>query len=346
MTKRIESLDSFRIIAAFLVVSLHVNWPIESIGRIMSEVARIAVPYFLMVSGFFYKPERVWPTIKKLLLYTVIAVIIYLIVELLVFRSTVSIIDDLSCLLDYRFWICNKVPFCFVAWYLMSYIYILVITWVTQDNPLVQFILGSLSLLFAFGSGVYSDVLGLDGFNSVMWNCCFLSTYCWFALGRLLKRKRMKNGSFIAKVTTDLGGQLFDYMISAFLIVCIVGQLGEHYLLKIITSCSVNGTTSIFILPTVMSLFVLLIRHPGWNVGFKIGQLPLFIFLSHVAIHYVLVMLFWPWKFGLNYDPVIRLPFEPRLIVNNITVFILACVVFSIGQQLATVIQNNVTIKD
>lgn len=52
---RYNSIDAMRLIAAILVVSLHVPFsPI--IGKFTSDIARIAVPFFSCVQAFFFTP--------------------------------------------------------------------------------------------------------------------------------------------------------------------------------------------------------------------------------------------------------------------------------------------------
>ena len=86
--KDYSGLDGFRIIAAFLVVSIH-----TSIFTSFSEsadfwftriLARTAVPFFIMVTGFFLlpkaakEPRAVIPALKKLLLLYAGSILLYL----------------------------------------------------------------------------------------------------------------------------------------------------------------------------------------------------------------------------------------------------------------------------
>lgn len=50
--KQYENLNALKIIAAFFVVAIHVHFP-GDFGRAFIAVARFAVPFFFMVSGFF-----------------------------------------------------------------------------------------------------------------------------------------------------------------------------------------------------------------------------------------------------------------------------------------------------
>ena len=87
MKQRITSFDTFRAIAAFIIVFLH--YPI--MNRFTDEaqvLVRIAVPYFFMVSGYFHfnnkelNPDKVKKELKKIIGLTVIVNIVYLILRL------------------------------------------------------------------------------------------------------------------------------------------------------------------------------------------------------------------------------------------------------------------------
>lgn len=84
-------LDSFRVIAAILVVAIHTS-PLSSVSReadffVTRVLARIAVPFFFMVTGQFMlgnnmyclenRSSRIWNRIKKLLVLYGIAALIY-----------------------------------------------------------------------------------------------------------------------------------------------------------------------------------------------------------------------------------------------------------------------------
>ena len=63
MTKRNNSIDIFRLICALLVVAIHIP-PFIDINRSVSYffceiIARVAVPYFFVVSGYFYIPKLI-----------------------------------------------------------------------------------------------------------------------------------------------------------------------------------------------------------------------------------------------------------------------------------------------
>lgn len=315
---RIYSLDAFRLIASFFVVSLHVNLPVESLSA-LSIMCRIAVPFFFMVSGYFYNEEKTISTIKKLLKYTLIAIGVYFLVELFMHSSWDFAKEELSYLKDYRFWIANVVPFCHVAWYLIALIYMMLLSRAIRSFKF-HCVLGVLSFVFATVSGVYSEVFGIEGIDSLMWNCCFMSTYCWFVLGRFLKKNNIRHSSSTCLAG---GGYFADTYLIFFIVISIISMFVEHYLIKINTTQRVSGTTYVSSLPALIALFILLLRHPNWGKSLTIGNLPLIIYLSHVAIYYFLCTLFWPSKFELSETPIFQVS-HPNYLINNISVFLIA----------------------
>ncbi len=87
MKQRITSFDTFRAIAAFIIVFLH--YPL--LNRFTDEaqvLVRIAVPYFFMVSGYFHygtkelKAGKILRELKKIISLTIIVNIVYLILRL------------------------------------------------------------------------------------------------------------------------------------------------------------------------------------------------------------------------------------------------------------------------
>lgn len=51
--KRYEGLDILKVISAFLVVCIHASFPGE-FGKNVASLARVAVPIFFMITGFFF----------------------------------------------------------------------------------------------------------------------------------------------------------------------------------------------------------------------------------------------------------------------------------------------------
>lgn len=59
---RVDSIDILKAICAFLIVCIHVPFP-GNIGEYVTTLARIAVPIFFMITGYFYSgvvKKRSW----------------------------------------------------------------------------------------------------------------------------------------------------------------------------------------------------------------------------------------------------------------------------------------------
>ena len=94
--QRFGGLDRFKFIAAFFVVAIHTS-PLSSFSAnadflLTRVLARTAVPFFLMVTGYFLLPQYIWGKsmdyrplfrfIQKTLLLYAIAILIFLPVNL------------------------------------------------------------------------------------------------------------------------------------------------------------------------------------------------------------------------------------------------------------------------
>jgi len=63
-TKPLGSLDYFKIITALLVIAIHTSpltsFNVEADFVLTRVIARTAVPFFLMVTGYFLLPQYIW----------------------------------------------------------------------------------------------------------------------------------------------------------------------------------------------------------------------------------------------------------------------------------------------
>lgn len=63
-TKPLGSLDYFKIITALLVIAIHTSpltsFNVEADFVLTRVIARTAVPFFLMVTGYFLLPRYIW----------------------------------------------------------------------------------------------------------------------------------------------------------------------------------------------------------------------------------------------------------------------------------------------
>lgn len=137
-TQRFAGLDFFKIICAFLVVCIHI--PVYYVGDWVVAVARVAVPFFFMVTGFFFPVEfnkkKQKKQLKKILVLTVFANILYFMIffalsaikgELAAFfseRFTLNKLINFICLNDAfagaHVWYLNALLYCLVGLYILT----------------------------------------------------------------------------------------------------------------------------------------------------------------------------------------------------------------------------------
>ena len=91
---RIQSLDGMRLIAAFLVVCLHTPsiFP-PQVSAIISNIARIAVPFFLIISGYYIQNDNkqientnIKKAVFKIFKILIWAIIFYFLIDIIIFQ--------------------------------------------------------------------------------------------------------------------------------------------------------------------------------------------------------------------------------------------------------------------
>ena len=135
-SQRYSGLDFFKFICAFLVVCIHI--PVFYVGEWVVAVARVAVPFFFMVTGFFFSvefnKEKQKRQLKKILVLTAFSNILYILVKFIMFAVKGEILQFFSetFTLDaiIRFLVFND-PFAGAHnWYLNALLYALVVLFV------------------------------------------------------------------------------------------------------------------------------------------------------------------------------------------------------------------------
>lgn len=94
--ERQHNLDVLKCISAFLVICIHVSF-VDN-GIIIRSIARVAVPIFLMISGYFYpilkQNNRRWTFLKKIVKMTIYTSLFYLFTDLLIFHNDVGLEEN------------------------------------------------------------------------------------------------------------------------------------------------------------------------------------------------------------------------------------------------------------
>ena len=148
------SIDVGRFICAFLVVALHTRFPIPQLNAYLSDVGKIAVPFFLLVSGFYLYDVDASITLNKtrggarkigyILVQSAIAYGILRFIKSHYFNIDISS-QDFNLL---PFLLFNDTNFTEHLWYLFAYFYVLIIIGCAGKFARVDWLLYSIPILF------------------------------------------------------------------------------------------------------------------------------------------------------------------------------------------------------
>ncbi len=159
--KQYENLNALKIIAAFFVVAIHVHFP-GDFGRAFVAVARFAVPFFFMVSGFFsyYEDksvlrEKYRRKIKHVAVLFLSGLILYFL-----FGSAVAFVNDafgeyvtelFSAENILSFVLFNSVSVSDFFWFLPALIYVYVAFFLTEKTGKTEKLYFLIPVLFVAG---------------------------------------------------------------------------------------------------------------------------------------------------------------------------------------------------
>ena len=265
--KSYAGIDYFRLIAAF-----------SQIGDFMFTriIARVAVPFFFITSGFFlisrytYNAERLYAFIKKTALIYGVAILIYIPINIYneyfkMDNLLPNIIKDL--VFDGTL---------YHLWYLPASIIGAVIAWflIKKTNyPIAFLITFTLYIIGLFGDSYYGIAENISCLN-YFYNLIFqVSDYT-------------RNGIFFAPIFFVFGGYIFDNQnrpslkksITGF-IVCFALMFGEAFILHY-SNLQRHDSMYIFLLPSVYFLFNTLLYIKGKSHK-KLRRISLIIYIIH-----------------------------------------------------------------
>lgn len=195
--KQTGGLDYFKLAAAFLVVAIHTS-PLSSFSDAADFVltrilARLAVPFFFMVTGYFTLGDRrpLRPALKKTLLLYLGAMLLYFPVNLYAGHFAGAGIGDVLRLLVFD-------GTYFHLWYLPALIMGLGLIWLLRRKLPDQYILALTLLLYSaglMGDSYYGFIEAVPGISAVYGFGFSIFTYT-------------RNGIFFAPVFLIMGALL------------------------------------------------------------------------------------------------------------------------------------------
>lgn len=284
--KEYTGIDYFRLIAAFLVVAIHTS-PLSGLNEtadfvLTRIVARVAVPFFFMVSGFFLFPEteagnlrfnRLASFLKKTSFLYAVAILLYL--PLNIYAGTLEEWKYLPNLLkdivfDGTF---------YHLWYLPAAIMGACITWL---------LLKKLRLKQAFAVSMILYIIGLSGdsYYGIFGNMPLLKP---LYQSLFLFSDYTRNGIFFAPVFFTLGALLARRTKKISLRACLAGlavsfslMLSEGLLLHNF-NLQRHDSMYIMLVPCMFFLFRSLLFLEGKNLK-CLRNLSMLIYLIHPAV--------------------------------------------------------------
>lgn len=141
---RNKGLDFLKYVCAFLVICIHTDFP----GQVYADaLARIAVPVFFMITGFYYTDiqnrGKQKSQIKKILTIALLSNLLYMGWEFVTEGLlTGTPLQTLRSWMDaekwFRFLVLNDSPFCSRLWYLGALLYVLVLAAMLEKAGLLR----------------------------------------------------------------------------------------------------------------------------------------------------------------------------------------------------------------
>lgn len=166
-TNRNLGVDILKFLCAFLVVMIHA--PIPVISQYTTPIARIAVPIFFMITGYYYSHTvasgKENKQIKKIAILFAVSNIIFMFWELIVDfvkdKSFAAFIEKMTSPETYlNFFVFNESPFSFHLWYVGAILYVLLIVKLLNkfDKVKILYYITPFLLLADIVFGKYSKV--------------------------------------------------------------------------------------------------------------------------------------------------------------------------------------------
>lgn len=283
---RNTSIDIGRLIGAFLVVCLHTKFPNHIIGAFVADFAKIAVPFFFMVSGFYLYNEKQEVIIEKI--KKSIIKVFWIIIEVGIVYTVLRIIKSYIFKIDISNQNFDLVPFILYndsnftehLWYLFAFIYVLIILLLLYKLDLSKYLIYLLPFLIMVHIvlSIWSRTTLVNaGWYELNW---LVAGMPYVILGILIKKH------FTAFKTINSNKLIF---VICFFIICVYV---EHFIFKHILGRG-PGVISVFLLAVSSFLYLSLnykVVNAKWenrlaNLGLKNS---LNIYLYHVLVREVL----------------------------------------------------------
>ena len=305
---RKESFDTLKFFLAFFVIVIHTGFT-GYIGLGINAIARIAVPLFFMITGYYLptmNDEKFKKYIYKIIYLTVISTLFYALISYTEFGNGKFFnwftqtfkIKKLCCWL-----FLNTTPIAAHLWYFYALLYVLIIIYTARIFKKINLLYKTIPLLF-LGNYIFS-------YFHVLFYRNFLFTGLLYVLLGYFFRNNEKTLINITHTTKILILGLITFCIG----------LGIEMFVYKLTGVKVIRDHFLFTLPMVICIFILTLRHPHIGAGAfltTIGKK----YSGYIYIMHPFVMFLTKYEF--------RFFFEKQVIQSNFFRNIYPFIVFGI----------------
>ena len=282
MGQRTHSIDCFRLIACFLVVNIHFPFPGE-MGNILIAYGKTAVPFFLVICGYFlYREddelflERIKKQTKKLLILTILANLLFMIFDYIVLAGTGMgwsfPAKYLNATAVMNFILYNESSFAGHLWYLGSLLYALVILYFIAQAKAHKIAMFLSPVLL--GIYIYLSKTGPEPF--FVYRNAVLVTLPYVMMGCLIRRYEKKILSLKGIV----------YFITA-IILCITNFM-EYKIYQTVSIPFFSAELLVYI------IVILLLKYPDIGAGTIVEKIGNRYTLTMYIIHFMPVAVLLP----------------------------------------------------
>lgn len=281
--KRNEGLDALRLVAAFMVCIQHTITSVGVFGYVLM-LTRIAVPVFLMITGFYIYNTKLKKQMLKILKIILVMTVLYFCFDLAKFLALGKLSYFWGQFADVENWfkliVFNSPIVADHGWYLFALLYALPIVHmlVHRNNKIVLICVFAATYTFCILCGKYSVlVFGMEFPAYIVRS--FLGMGIPFLILGYFVNVIFKSGGICARRFSHL-----------FLLIAVAISILERYLLE---TFHVNGTRDVYISTALLAVavFMWFYLHADMFAGSKIPKMglkySLYIYIVHIAFREV-----------------------------------------------------------
>ena len=255
---RYLGVDILKAFCAFLVVCIHCPF-VGIVGDYIVMVARIAVPIFFMITGFFYadivRKGHTRIQIQKIFFLFLKANLLYLLWEIMLIFISVDNIkiyfkQTVTIKVLIKFLIFNDSPFGGHLWYLGEILYVLIINEILNNKSFqnVLYIITPILLLGDLSLGKYSLLLFGREFSYVLVRNFLFVGLPYFCIGKLIRR--IEEGS----ITDE---KVYKIKRCKYMVLCVIVLIANIMEKHILVSIGANATRDHYFSTTLLAILVL-----------------------------------------------------------------------------------------